>query len=286
MQQFFKVKDGNEITGGHYVFLIVVAFTCVLGFSVFLSLVLSLNERIDATKNAVFAFALLPFSLGFLALCFFAPRIIKRKLVSFFSARNQFDWKRFFIALVSWSALMGVAFYFLSEKKHLVWNYDPLNFSVLLALSLLLLPLQTGLEELLFRGVLVQLLGKFINKSIVVVLISSIVFGCLHGLNPEVMEIGKSILIYYILSGIFMGLIVVLDDGLELSWGFHLANNLFSTLIISNNWQVLQTDALFLDLSKPDFSIEIVLTLVLFYPMLLFLFHTVYRWGSWKKKLL
>ena len=44
-------------------------------------------------------------------------------------------------------------------------------------------------------------------------------------MNPEVEKLGYLILVYYIGSGLFLGIITLMDEGIELALGFHFANN-------------------------------------------------------------
>lgn len=45
----------------------------------------------------------------------------------------------------------------------------------------------------------------------------------------------------------------LMDDGLELSMGYHAINNIFAALILTNEWQAFQTDALFYGSCKTNF---------------------------------
>jgi uncharacterized protein len=91
---------------------------------------------------------------------------------------------------------------------------------------------------------------------------------------------------FYVFSGIFTALITVMDNGLELSWGFHTANNFFVVLIVSNTWQVLQTDSLFIDYSKPSAGWDLIVILAVLYPLMLLIYAKIYRWKGWKVRLL
>ena len=82
--------------------------------------------------------------------------------------------------------------------------------------------------------------------------ITSICFALMHAFNPEVQKLGNTLLIYYFLTGIFLGIITLMDDGLELAIGYHTANNFFTAILISNDWQAFQTDAVFMDYSEPS----------------------------------
>jgi len=117
------------------------------------------------------------------------------------------------------------------------------------------------------------------------ILITGVLFGLLHGANPEVAKIGYELLIYYIASGVFLGVVTHMDDGLELGMGYHAANNLFAALIVTNDWQAFHTDAIFIDHSPPEFGWDALLTLAVIQPILLLIFARIYKWKNWRKKL-
>jgi membrane protease YdiL (CAAX protease family) len=109
-------------------------------------------------------------------------------------------------------------------------------------------------------------------------------FGAIHIGNPEIQAIGSHILIYYIAVGIFLGLITLFDNGMELAMGYHAANNIFAALVVTNDWQAFQTDALFLDKSQPGFAWDILLGILVVLPLIFFVFYKNYNWQSLKEK--
>lgn len=240
------------------------------------------------TKNEFFLVNMLPFLLGLLTILFCSRLIFKRSFRTFLTARPRFDFTRFFFSFGLWSILMSVSFFitFIDYSHQIYWNFQSDHFFYLLLLAFILVPIQTGFEEILFRGFLLQLFGKVTQKGIYLVLINGLLFGLLHLMNPEIDKLGSFAVGYYIISGIFTALITVMDNGLELSWGFHLANNLFGIIIVTNQWQVIQTDALFMDMSPPVLGWDMYVTMFLFYPLMIFVFCLVYRWKNWNKVLL
>ncbi|WP_343631842.1 CPBP family intramembrane glutamic endopeptidase [Fluviicola sp.] len=264
--------------------------------SIFISAKLPAGESLTAfsspqdlfSKNEFFALNMIPFVFGFLAIVFCSRLIFKRSFRTFLTARPRFDFTRFFFAFGLWSTLMMVSFFMtFIDYNHLIhWNFQPENFFYLLILALVLVPVQTGFEEILFRGFLLQFFGKITQKGIYLILINGVLFGALHLMNPEIDKLGAFAVGYYMMSGIFTSFIAIMDDGLELSWGFHLANNLFGIIIVTNNWQVIQTDALFMDVSEPVLGWDMYVTMFLFYPLMILVFWLVYRWKNWNKVLL
>jgi membrane protease YdiL (CAAX protease family) len=63
-------------------------------------------------------------------------------------------------------------------------------------------------------------------------LMTSVIFGGMHIFNPEVSKIGYIILVYYIEHRI-VGIVTLMDEGMELALGFHAANNLVGALLIA-----------------------------------------------------
>lgn len=240
------------------------------------------------SKNAFFSLNMIPFAFGILTILFCSGLIFKRSFITFLTARSRFDFKRFFFSFSLWSILMLVSFFitFIDFNHHLIWNFKSEHFLYLLLLALILVPIQTGFEEILFRGFLLQLFGKATQKGIYLIAINGILFASLHLMNPEVDTLGGSAVVYYIISGIFASLITIMDNGLELSWGFHLANNLFGIIVVTNEWQVIQTDALFMDVSPPELGWDMYVTMFLFYPLMILVFWLVYRWKNWNEVLL
>ena len=249
----------------------------------------SFSDALDFfSKNEFFALNMIPFVFGVLTIAFCSRLLFKRSFRTFLTARPRFDFTRFFFSFGLWSTLMMVSFFitFIDFNHQIHWNFQSEHFFYLVLLAIILVPVQTGFEEILFRGFLLQLFGKFTQKGIYLVLINGMLFGALHLMNPEFRELGIPAAVYYVVSGIFTSLIVVMDDGLELSWGFHLANNLFGIIIVTNNWQVIQTDALFMDVSPPEIGWDMYVTMFLFYPLMILVFWLVYRWKNWNKVLL
>lgn len=239
------------------------------------------------SKNAFFLLNMLPFSIGFLSIAFCARFIFHRPLKTFLTGRIRFDFKRFFFSFGLWSAMMLATFFltFIDFNHHLVWNFQSEKFIYLVLIACLLVPVQTGFEEIFFRGFLLQFFGKVTQKGIYLVCVTGILFGALHLMNPEIEQLGFFAVIYYVVSGLFTTLIAILDNGIELSWGFHLANNLFGIIIVTNEWQVLQTDALFMDVSSPVLGWDMYVTMFLLYPLMILVFCLVYRWKNWKEVL-
>jgi membrane protease YdiL (CAAX protease family) len=149
----------------------------------------------------------------------------------------------------------------------------------------LLIPIQTSTEEYVFRGYLMQGFGNLFGNKWFPLLMTSLIFGGMHLFNPEVTKMGNIILIYYIGTGLFLGVLTLLDEGLELALGFHAANNLVGALLVTSDWTVFQTHSILKDISEPQAGFDVILPVVVIYPILLYIFSKKYQWTNWKEKL-
>jgi membrane protease YdiL (CAAX protease family) len=230
---------------------------------------------------------LIPFIILLLFLLFAVRKLHNRPILSLFTSRSEIDIKRIVFAFFTWSVFLFISFFLAMQTgADLKWNFNPNTFIMLVGISFFIIPLQTTFEELFFRGYLIQSFGRRFKAPVFPVLISGVIFGLLHYSNPEVEVLGIGILGYYILTGLFTSLMAVMDEGVELGIGFHAANNIFGCLIVTNQWQVFQTDALWIDMSKPKIGIDLVITLFVLFPLMLFVFSKKYKWKSLKQGLL
>ena len=230
-------------------------------------------------KNRLFIWMLFPFVLVFATLIFATKYIHQIPIKSIFTARDRFDWKKVFFSFLLWGFLcILITLLDLFYHGNFTLTFEWSKFIPLFILSILLLPIQTTCEELLFRSYLLKGLKRKLGSSIGAILISGIMFGLIHAGNPEIARIGYHLLIYYALIGIFLGYLVTLDNGLELSIGFHAANNLVIALLVTTNWQAFQTDAVFTDYNNPGNAWWTILLGLLMLLLFFFLLRWKYKW--------
>ena len=291
------IKGRNDASQYLLTISIVVAAYIILGYiPMYVSLYFSsfdLTKSIDTSamitvfgNNLFLTIVLFPFIVVLLTLFVCIKIIHKRNVLTLFTVRESFDWKRFFFSFSVWGSVMAIflVISFLAGYP-IEWNFDASTFFMLFFISIFILPLQTTCEEVLFRGYLLQGFGSIFKRGVFPVVITGVLFGLMHGANPEVEKIGVILLVYYIVNGLFLGVVALMDDGLELTMGYHAINNIFAALIVTNNWQAFHTDALFIDKSPPSFGIENIITLIVIQPLLLVLFAKKYKWTNWKQRL-
>ncbi|NQX82422.1 MAG: CPBP family intramembrane metalloprotease [Flavobacteriaceae bacterium] len=239
-------------------------------------------------KSLYLALMLFTFVGGLLALLLCIKYIHKTNFKLTITTRNKIDWNRFFYAFALWSTILiasSVIGIILSPENY-VYNFDIYKFLPLLLVCLILMPLQTSMEEIFFRGYLMQGLAKIFRNSFFPLFITSVMFGLLHFSNPEVDKLGNMLLVYYVATGFFFGIITLMDQGLELSLGLHAANNIMAAILISTDWTVFTTDAIYIDISEPKLGMEIYFGIFVVFPFVLYVLAKKYGWTNWKNKLI
>ncbi|MBP6757747.1 MAG: CPBP family intramembrane metalloprotease [Flavobacterium sp.] len=233
---------------------------------------------------------LLPF-VFLLAILFFLVRILhKRSILSLTTSRKEVDYKKilFSFGLIVLLTIAAFAVSYSMDSSTILWNFNPLKFSILFLISILLFPFQIGFEEYLFRGYLMQQVGIVAKNRWFPLLITSVMFGLFHSANPEVAQMGFGVMFFYIGTGFLLGIMTLMDESLELALGFHLGNNLMAALLITSDVSALHTDAIFKysGVEKPvDMLIEMIVSIAIVYPIILFIFAKKYNWTNWPAKL-
>lgn len=238
-------------------------------------------------SNLNFFLLLLTFAVGLAALFFVIRFLHNQKIKDATTSRKKIDWGRFFFGfsiVAVFTVVTTIIDYNLQPEDYL-WNFDMVPFLILAAIALIMVPLQTSFEEYLFRGYLMQGIGVLAKNKWLPLVITSVIFGGMHIFNPEVEKLGYIIMFYYIGTGFLLGIMTLMDEGLELALGFHAGNNLIGALLVTADWTAFETNSVLKDVSEPTAGLDILLPIVIVYPVFLFLMARTYRWNNWKEKL-
>lgn len=237
--------------------------------------------------NLTLFLILISFVFVMLGIFFVVRYLHNQTMLSITTARAKIDWKRVLFSFSIWAIftiLSTLAFYFTNPTDFVI-NFKPIPFAILVVIGTILIPIQTSTEEYIFRGYLMQGFGNLAKNKWFPLIMTSVIFGAMHISNPEVSKMGNIIMVYYIGTGLLLGIITLMDEGMELALGFHAANNLVSALLVTSDWSAFQTHSIFKDISQPSAGLDVILPVVVIYPILLFIFSRKYNWTDWKEKL-
>ncbi|MBN1535591.1 MAG: CPBP family intramembrane metalloprotease [Anaerolineales bacterium] len=223
---------------------------CWLGFSLLLGIffnVLSLvnnhstsgayadsSQLFGGNTLITLAFSLISFIPLLISLLIAVKFINRRQITSLFTPHKPIDWKRIAIGFISMVGLVIFACVFeaILYPGRYQFTFDTAEYFKYVPLIVIFVPFQAATEELVFRGYVIQSLNHLIKRPWIAILLSSTVFMLLHYSNPEVAVDTALILAYYFVVGVFMALITIKDNRLELAIGCHIGVNMF--VLIAN----------------------------------------------------
>ena len=289
------IEQGYKGDLGLWKYLIIPG--CFIGFMIlnYIAIILSPVSVEDSMEqmiaslgsNLVLIILLVPLAVGLFVVLGWTKLVHSQSITSLTTSRKKIDWKRVFFAFGVWGLITIILTFigiYLSPEDYL-FNFKLMPFLSLALIGIILIPLQTSFEEYLFRGHMMQGLGIAAKNRWVPLVVTSVLFGLMHLGNPEVEKLGYGIMIYYIGTGFFLGIITLMDEGLELALGFHAANNLIGALLLTADWTAFQTDSLYRDVSDPILGWDVLVPVFIVFPILLIIFSKKYGWTNWKEKL-
>ena len=191
----------------------------------------------------------LTFVIGMIGIWIVVKRIHKKSMTQVTTGRASFDYSRFlYAALVGLCVmiLITVAYRFIVGVEVTFESPSLGLYLPFVLIALVLTPIQTSFEEVLFRGYIMQGLSLLTRNRPVLALVTAVVFTVPHLANPEPGVYGYAFYVVQIMSpGILFAALTLLDGGIELAAGFHAINNLFLGLIANTEVTALATPALF-----------------------------------------
>jgi uncharacterized protein len=209
--------------------------------------------------------------------------IQKRSWKSLITAYSNVRWERFFFGNLLWLGLMIGAelITYAMNPDNYVFQFEATQVVALLIVSILTIPLQAAGEELIFRGYLMQGIGWGTKRPWIALILTSIGFGCLHLANPEIDKYGQEFVISYIITGLFFGIITLMDEGLELAIGVHTINNIYNAVLVTFPASALELPTAFrIKVLDPWLVFGIS---VIFYVFFIWICSKKYGWTDWGK---
>ena len=196
-----------------------------------------------------------------------------RPFLSLITPAKRLNWKRLGQGFGLWLLLVFLASlveYLLNPEIYTI-VFNARRFLPFALVVLLLTPMQTTAEELLFRGYLLQASGHFGRNVWLLALVNGVLFMVPHLGNPELAASAILLPLFYLSIGLFFAFITLRDNSAELAIGAHAANNLYSALFANYTNSALQTESIFLvtDLDAVYALVSFWVMAIIFYFVLL-----------------
>jgi uncharacterized protein len=227
------------------------------------------------------AVMLIPFVAALAAFLLLMKPLHGRKAITVINGGRNTRWSHYFISFFVWMVISALYLfvYLKVEPSNFTINNSTITLLYIAIIALLLIPLQAGLEEVVFRGYLMQGFGLLVRNRWFPLIMTSVFFGLLHGFNPEVREYGFFLMMpQYIAFGLIFGIVTILDDGIEAALGAHAANNIFLVIMVTHDSSALQTPAYFQQ-NEVNPWIEFA-GLIVSGIIFIFVLSYIFRWGS------
>lgn len=236
-------------------------------------------SRYGISNNLAFFLLLLTFIAMFFAFKWLVKPFHKRTLNETINGRNYIRKNRIWMGILVWGIISGIMLIIglVTTPEDYERQFNLAAFIPLLVITLVILPFQTSFEEIFFRGYLSQGVAAWTKSRWWTLIIISLLFGLMHAGNPEVKEFGFWLTMpQYIVMGLLLGIVSILDDGIEIALGIHFVNNAFGALFVTHASSVLQTDAVF-NLKTIHHETDLI-WLILCSVIAVLLFKQLYKW--------
>lgn len=241
-------------------------------------------EALGIDLNLGFVLTVFPFILAFFTLYFLVKPLNERNFGTIINGGRSVRWGRIFFSAFVWITIS--ALWLLWSVRTDEGNFNLNNTSetliILAILAVIMIPFQAGFEELLFRGYLIQGFAVFSRNRWFPVVMTSVLFGLMHALNPEVKEYGfLTMMPQYVFFGLVFAVLTMMDDGIELAIGAHIANNLFISVFVIQKNSAFQTPSMYEQVEIypwKEFAGLVVMSMIFIAVMAL-----VYKWKDVRK---
>lgn len=205
---------------------------------------------LERTNNLYLSYLTQSFSfLCFLLAIYLAVRYIHRRpLITIITPQRKVDWKKIGFSALLWfflSVWVTLGDVLLHPGTYRL-AFDLRQWLPFALTALLLTPIQTTAEEWMFRGYLLQGLGRITHNKFILIVISGIIFAVPHFLNPEMQIDFLLLALYYFSFGAFLTWMTLRYQSLELALGVHAANNLFAVIVANYEGSALPSPAIFM----------------------------------------
>ncbi len=192
-----------------------------------------LAREVTEAKTPTAALALLFTFVGMALGPIITVRLLhKRPAASLFGPRVRVI-RDFAVAAGTVGLIYGLAMIFWTARHDAVPQLDFSLWLSFLPLAIVALLIQTGAEELVFRGYLMQQLAARFRSPLIWMVFPALIFGAVH-FDPTTS--GDNVWLIIAAAGLF-GLVATdltaVTGSIGAAWGFHFANNFAALLIVA-----------------------------------------------------
>lgn len=252
------------------------------------------NESIGyLSANATLLVLVIYYAIFIIGIYFTVKYLHRRSLRSVGTGRPKIDWHRIFFAFAIsafyWTVVNSILWYL--DPIEYIFNFRPGPFAIYVSILLVVSVLSAFQEQLFFRGYLMQgFASVFGNKWLPLILVS-LLFSLVYASHPEMVAMGfYPMLTRYLSYALFLGILTLMDDGVELAIGFDAANRLVAQSFFTSPDGFFRPDSLFTVANEqitPQMIDHVFVIGQTWFIIILFLAicRKKYQWSGWRDKL-
>ena len=204
---------------------------------------------LNLSSQPLISFIAINFSfMCLLASLFFFVRFVhKRNPISLITGEIRVSFKKIWLAAGMWTIIVVITTIVdsLVHPGSYEFTFKWAEWVPFSLAAIILTPIQTSAEELLFRGYFLQGMGLITKRKWILTIISGLIFAVPHFLNPE-MKYGFVLMgLFYFSFGAILTMISLKSNRLEYALGVHAANNLMTVLLANYKDSALPSPSIF-----------------------------------------
>ena len=217
----------------------------------------------------------IPFFFLLLGIFVAVEWIHRRNFFTLINPAGSIQWRRLMLGFKVWLFVLSIQLLIelLLAPQHFQWSFNPWQWLAFLPIALILTPLQTSTEELLFRGYFLQAAGQIIKQPVALAIATSLPFVTAHFSNSEMNRGGLWTGLTYGVLSVFLVAVTLKDNRLEFTLGIHAANNLFILLIANSSDSSLRSPSLLTQVAFANPQVSFLTTLIGAIAAYIFLFR-------------
>jgi len=146
---------------------------------------------------------------------------------------KRIRWNRFLKGALLWSIFIVITLIlsYIFNPDSFIINFNIEHIAIMILLFIIAIPIQVTLVELFFRGYLLQGISLKIKSPIFIILISTLIFSLRYFTGGDNLIFSIQNVSIAFIIGIIFCVFTLVDNGIELAIGAHLANTFFAFMI-------------------------------------------------------
>ncbi|MDW8396545.1 MAG: type II CAAX endopeptidase family protein, partial [Anaerolineae bacterium] len=222
---FIALTEEGKNALWRYALSFVLIVAIVLAGSSVITLPITLGA-VPESSTVGFALELLGMGAMLLGALLVTRLLHGRSPSTLFGVARRLNWMVILSSGAVWAVLMAISvgINFVLSPQQFTVNAKFVEFLPTLLVGLVLIPLQTSAEEVLFRGYLLQAIGRVVRPPVLLSVVNGVLFVVPHLGNPEAQQETWLAAVQWFMGGFLPALLTLRHGTLDAALGIHAAN--------------------------------------------------------------